>query len=710
MHIAKLQLVNYRNFARADFHFNKNINTIIGENGSGKTNVFRAIRLLLDESMSRSALRLEERDFNRGLSDWRGHWIIISLQFDEISDDEPIQALFVHQTGVLEDEPVERATLNLIFRPKASVRRTLAELDIGDHDALQGLRESITILDYEPLLTGRSTADFTDPAVYRELVGDFDAVTFPAELEAPGIGVRLPNSLAIQREVCFTYVQALRDVVAEFHNTRTNPLFALLRSKTGEIDHAEFDPIVEQVNQLNEAIEVLTEVKAMREDIHDTINDAAGDAYAPASLSIRSDLPAEAEKLFQSLKLFVGETDASHEDAIHELSLGGANLIFLTLKLLQFKYQRDKQSFANFLLIEEPEAHIHTHIQKTLFDRLKYPDTQVIFSTHSTQISEVSNIRNVNILGKIGNQCEVYQPANGLTPEQQDAVQRYLDAVRCSLLFAKSVVLVEGDAEEILIPVLFKSVFGLSLDELGVSLVNIRSTGFENVASLFHSDRIRKRCGIMTDRDATFFDVTLNPADDDATVKIKRDAIASATDGTQRFDRLTTFAAGNPFVEVFFAPHTFEVDFVAAGNGPAVVKVLPEIYQQPAAITRWTQWLEDPLLSTSGWAVLDLAKKSGKGWFAILLGKFIKPDVIIPEYIVNAILFAHGKPTRNVLVKILRYRVEYALDPDFQAVEFAAIHSGISKFERGEIDLAALRAEVLARLPGDAILPILAKV
>jgi hypothetical protein len=41
------------------------------------------------------------------------------------------------------------------------------------------------------------------------------------------------------------------------------------------------------------------------------------------------------------------------------------------VKLLEFKYQKIKQSFANFLLIEEPEAHIHTHIhthiQKTLF-------------------------------------------------------------------------------------------------------------------------------------------------------------------------------------------------------------------------------------------------------------------------------------------------------------------------------------------------------
>jgi putative ATP-dependent endonuclease of the OLD family len=710
VHISKLQLVNYRNFARANFHFNKNINTIIGENGSGKTNVFRAIRLLLDDKMSRSATRLEERDFNRGLGDWRGHWIVISLQFQEISDDEAIQALFMHQAAVLGEEPVERATLNLIYRPKASVRKALSELSAGDHDTLIELRESITILDYEPVLTGKSTADFTDPAIYRTLVGDFETVVFPAESESPQIGVKLPHSLNIQREVCFTYVQALRDVVAEFHNTRTNPLFALLRSKTGEIDHAEFDPIVSQVSDLNESIELLTQVKAMRLDIHDTINDAAGDAYAPTSLSIRSDLPAEAEKLFQSLKLFVGETDAAHEDAIHELSLGGANLIFLTLKLLEFKYQRDKQSFANFLLIEEPEAHIHTHIQKTLFDRLKYPDTQVIFSTHSTQISEVSNINNVNILGKMGNQCEVYQPARGLTTRQQDAVQRYLDAVRCSLLFAKSVVLVEGDAEEILIPILVKAVFGLSLDELGVSLINIRSTGFENVANLFHDHRIRKRCSIITDRDATFFDVTPNVTDTPDLARMKRDAIASAEDGNQRFARLTNFAAGNPYVEIFFAPHTFEVDFVAAGNSKTLVRVLPDIYQQQAAIDRWTAWLEDPQLAPSGWAALELAKTHKKGWFAILLGRCINHEVVIPEYIVNAILFAHGTPSRNVIAKILRHRAKCALDPDLEEAEFNSLTSSISQYEKAELDLLALRTEVIQNLPNDAILPILAKV
>ena len=149
----------------------------------------------------------------------------------------------------------------------------------------------------------------------------------------------------------------------------------------------------------------------------------------------------------------MGESEEGYEGAIHELSLGGANLIYLTLKLLEFKYQREKLTIANFLLIEEPEAHIHTHIQKTLFDRIAYSDAQIIYTTHSTHISEVSNVSNINILGRHGAFCEAYQPASGLEPIQINSIQRYLDAVRSNLLFAKSVILVEGDVEEILIPI-----------------------------------------------------------------------------------------------------------------------------------------------------------------------------------------------------------------------------------------------------------------
>lgn len=87
MYITKLSLINYRNVANKKLLFSQGINTIIGENASGKTNLFRSIRLLLDGSMRRSSMNLDEKDFHRGLDNWRGHWIIISIEFDEVSHD-----------------------------------------------------------------------------------------------------------------------------------------------------------------------------------------------------------------------------------------------------------------------------------------------------------------------------------------------------------------------------------------------------------------------------------------------------------------------------------------------------------------------------------------------------------------------------------------------------------------------------------------------
>jgi putative ATP-dependent endonuclease of the OLD family len=181
MHISKLTVVNYRNFANTTLKFGKGVNTIIGENGSGKTNLFRAIRLLLDDNMFRVAHKLDETDFHRGLARWQGHWIIISMEFDEIGPDEAIQALFLHGTGVVAAGAVEKATYNLIFRPKKEIRLKLAALDDLDMAGLEAIRSAITIADYETWFTGRSEADFGDAAVYQSLVGDFDNCVFSSE-------------------------------------------------------------------------------------------------------------------------------------------------------------------------------------------------------------------------------------------------------------------------------------------------------------------------------------------------------------------------------------------------------------------------------------------------------------------------------------------------------------------------------------------------
>ncbi len=706
MFISKLSLVNYRNFSNATLPFKKGINTVIGENGSGKTNLFRAIRLLLDDNLLRSAYKLDERDFHRGLKPWQGHWIIISIEFQELSEDEAIQSLFLHGTGNAEGQPLKIATYNLIFRPRADVRLALSKLPPGDEVALSGLQASITIDNYETVFTGKSTADFNDPKVYKTIVGDFAAVVFPTLMHPSEVGAKLPALLSVSNEVAFTHVQALRDVVSDFKANRTNPLLTLLKSKTGELDAAQIAPITAMVRNLNAGIEQLKDVQLVRTDILATVKEAVGEAYSPASLSIKSDLPEEAEQLFQALNLFVGESDDGHEGAIHDLSLGGANMIYLTLKLLEFRYRKKKESFANFLLVEEPEAHIHTHIQKTLFDRINYSDTQIIYSTHSTQISEVSNVESMNILGKSGGRVEAFQPGNKLSPSQLVAIQRYLDAVRCNLLFARSVILVEGDAEEILIPVLVKKVLGLTLDELGVSLVNIRSTGFANVALLFHTDRIRKRCAIVTDLDAAFVDITANPADSEAQREKKRAALASQTSGLTRKTQLDAFVAGNPYLQVFYSPHTFEVDFVATGNSEIVVDSLPDIYTHLPTIGTATDQLRSANIAEFGTRTLTLAEAAGKGWFAILLAKRLTANSKIPDHIVKALFFAHGQPSRAIWAKVLSHRLEILAADPVNTDHVTALKTGIQCYLMELTELPAVISEFTKWVPNDEIIRI----
>jgi recombinational DNA repair ATPase RecF len=51
MYISSLSIRNYHNFHNSKLVFRKGINSMIGENGSGKSNAFHAIRLMIDDSL-----------------------------------------------------------------------------------------------------------------------------------------------------------------------------------------------------------------------------------------------------------------------------------------------------------------------------------------------------------------------------------------------------------------------------------------------------------------------------------------------------------------------------------------------------------------------------------------------------------------------------------------------------------------------------------
>lgn len=657
MYISNLSVRNFRNFRNVSLQFQKGVNTLIGENGSGKTNLLYALRLLIDENLPRRTY-FNESDFNRSIGSWKGHWIIIQIQFDELDADEELQAIAMHKVGEVDEFDTTKGTVLLCCRPREIFRKQLYEFSRLPKKKKEGLEEilsKLTLNDYEITYRGRNNVDFSDDDNYREYVGDFDKIIFPnPDDESSDIyGVRLSN-FSISNEVSCTFVKALRDVEEDLKSYRNNPLLNLLRGKEKYISVAKKEDIEKKVETLNNDISSLDEVKNISAGISESIKEAVGDTYAP-NISIQSELPSEMEKLLQSLKLWVGDPDEEgYQGRIWELSLGGANLIYLSLKLLEYEKVKALERVANFLLIEEPEAHIHTHIQKTLFQRLDKRNTQVIISTHSTHISSVSQISSVNILSRAKQAAWVFNPSNGLAAKEVSRIERYLDAVRSTLLFAKGVILVEGDAEQILIPELVKAVYGVTLDEIGVSLINIGSTGFENIAKLFDELRIKKKCSIITDWDKSILPLGADPQKDSPAEKNCRNSQLS---GQQRKEKLDEFVEDNEWIDIFYAKHTFEVDFLLAGNSYEIINTINKEYKTEDAKKKSKEALEDGNVAISGTEVLRVAEKFKKGWFALMLSENINHLTELPEYIIEAIAFASPHVNQKTILSIIKYRI-----------------------------------------------------
>jgi len=650
MYVSSLRIRNFRNFLSSKFTFKKGVNTVLGENGSGKTNALFALRLLLDESLPRNITKLRESDFCRNLGHWRGHWIVISVDFEELSPHEGCQML-KHDAGHMDSS--ETGTLNYYFRPCLKVRHALFEAS-GNDMLAQEIIDNIDIDDYEPVFSGRASADFLCDDTYTELVGDFENFVFPdpSNKDFKAYGVKLSP---LHEEVSFTFVKALRDVVSDLKNSRNSPLIALLKGLDSEISEDDSENITTLVSDLNNAISELDEIQQVSSGIQNTLHKTVGFTFSPI-INIDSSLPSELDKLLQKLSLTVGDNYVDgYSGDLNELSLGGANLIYVALKLLEYERKQEADKAAQFLVIEEPEAHIHTHIQKTLFENHSINKTQVFLSTHSTHISSVAKISEMNILGLNENKVDVFQPATNLSPIECSRIERYLNAIRSPLLFSKGVILVEGEAELILIPALVKKVLGISLDELGISLISMDSAFFEHISNLFHPDRIRKNCAIITDLDASITKLSDDKKTDNEYLRSCRNSQES---GLIRKVKLDEHTKNNPCIEVFYADHTFEVDFLIADNFVEAIDVLKSIYNKNAYIDKSKTLLKDQSVDVYGKEILRLADKVGKGWLALLISECVSSETYIPKYMIDAISFSCShKLAPQVIYKMCKYRL-----------------------------------------------------
>ena len=665
MFLKYLQIVNYKNLRSARFSFVEGVNTVIGENDSGKSNAMTALRILLDDTYYYNTKRLKENDFSDSLGNWKGHWIILSAVFGKItSEDKETEVCAViasYTTFAITDVSfaffvplTSIGVISLFIRPQKQLRKKLSE--ITDIAEFEEERKKIKISDYEFYYTSRAQTDFTDKDIYTKIVGDLEKgqCSDPDEDDDRILGCKL-NIADVQDHISVVFIDALRDVASELGKPK-NPIRRIIESVESLIKESELNTIKSEIVQLNKSISEVEQVELVGRKINEKLLDMIGMVYSP-EIILQSGLKDDINSL--SRYLFMKPLK---QNDIDSLGLGHLNMIYMALKIVEYEVNRTRE-LINIMIIEEPEAHIHTHIQRTLFDKLKVTKdyTQIITTTHSTHLAEVSEVKNINILKSIGSNSISMQPSQGLDEfgkknlqlknlKLSDCIERYLDSKRSVLLFSKGVVLVEGDGEEILIPNLIKNALGVSLDEMGIGLVNVGSVSFEYIASLFSEERIKRTCAIVTDEDIQIVET------DSKLYKAEAEKR-----GKSRKKKLEDLYGTNPWVESFFAPHTLEVDFALAdarANSDYISEVVELNYVDTNTIKRHKENLKQGTDAACANTVLTLARDMGKGWYATTLSNYIDIAVTVPQYILGAIAFASKEV---ISIDIVFKMIEYSL-------------------------------------------------
>ena len=190
--------------------------------------------------------------------------------------------------------------------------------------------------------------------------------------------------------------------------------------------------------------------------------------------------------------------------------LGYNNLLFMAAELLLLQSHPDQ---VPFLLIEEPEAHLHPQHQTLFMDvlaeRAATPregqagqQVQVLLTTHSPQLAAGASLETMTIV--VGH--HTYPLGTGhtrLDANDYEFLRRFLDATKANLFFARAMIVVEGDGENLLLPAIAEKI-GKPLSSHGVSLLNVGHRGLFRYSRILQrkaGEAIRIPVALIPDRD-----------------------------------------------------------------------------------------------------------------------------------------------------------------------------------------------------------------
>lgn len=471
MYLARIEVDNFRLFgSRADGRhcevvFQPGLNLLVGENDSGKTCLIDAIRLLTGTATA-EYFSVAEEDFHVE-GGRRATQLKIVGEFRGL--DEP------EAGALLEYLSIDKTSA----RPEFFLRMWL-----------------LASLNDRPGVSARKWRVETE---------------FRAGMDEEGRRVETPARQLLRA----TYMKPLRDAVTELAAKKGSRLSQVLRaypeiSVQASSDWTPGDPLsspttlVGIMRKTEDDLRKNAVIQSAEADLNTKYlgQFSLGDAPLLAQISVRAQ---ELQDVLERLELSLADVAANTSRG-----LGIYNLLFMATELLALTPGDEPE--LPLVLIEEPEAHLHPQLQirlvEFLRDRSKREHTspggemQIVMSSHSPNLASKVGLKHMVLMS--GGQAYPMGPQY-TTLEESDYqfLERFLDVTKANLFFARGVLIVEGDAEMLLLPTLAERI-GRPLSKSGVSIVNVGHMGLFRYARIFQRQdgkEMSTRVGCVTDRD-----------------------------------------------------------------------------------------------------------------------------------------------------------------------------------------------------------------
>lgn len=457
MYISEIKIENFRAFGAGKqalvLPLIPGLTALVGENDAGKTAVIDALRLVLG-TRDQEMVRVEATDFHQPPSGERSKQIIIRLTFRGLTAAD--RGAFAEFLTYEEVGSQVSTVLILTWVAKRSSRENISRR-VAPPEWRTGANGDGPLLDFgaRSLLT----------ATYLRPLRDAERAM------SAGRGSRLSQILQHTKEI--------KDTGVPFKTEALAGLDPKTLSVLGLGDYASF--------LFGESEGIKATRTKLNESYLAPLSFADNPLQARIGVSGHADDAIRLRQLLEKLEVVLAPMADS--ESAHTRGLGSNNLLFMACELLLLAAESDGFPL---LLIEEPEAHLHPQRQLRLMSFLQAqadkprPDgqtIQIIVTTHSPNLASELPLSHL-VLIEGGRAFPLSEGKTKLSKSDYRFLERFLDVTKANLFFARAVLIVEGDAENILLPVIAK-LLGRDFSEFGVSVVNVGGVGLGRYARVF---------------------------------------------------------------------------------------------------------------------------------------------------------------------------------------------------------------------------------